>query len=332
MDTKIQNWLKKYDRERFANWKQGEYSKVILCTFEAWQEGKYQAGLHKAPGVKVERIYSEDGTNSSLTLYILTTEEYEKISKQKKVLADHYISKELTTWKARFEDGRGKSKEPQWYLEKEIGRVTKALEDPSLYFFNSGTGLQLAMGAKYSETSERHHPDHHGQTFQNEIAYYHYYTWLEPREKVNYWDSLNLSRYQEWQEFGRQFNTVSMGCNARILAQYRAYLREQAEGKPRKAEPEPLPAFEDLFFNQANADKVRGLMPIEAKYWQSICFAMAVVAKDKGMTRPRYIEQQIARVLGLKFYGQEYPEKFPAYKYRTTHTYRDSKIAFDDKL
>ena len=110
------------------------------------------------------------------------------------------------------------------------------------------------------------------------------------------------------------------------------YLKGLIDGQNTHTKREPLPSFTELFFNKTNADKVRGVMPTEAKYWQSICFAMAVVAKDKNMIKPRYTEQQIARVLGLEFFKQEYPEKFTAYKYKKTSSYKDSKEVFDDSL
>lgn len=248
MNAKIQKWLKDRYPLHFAGWKKGKYSQVILCTFEDWEKGK--AKVHEAPGVKVERLFDEDGPGSGLILYALPPSEYKKISEQKKRLADEYIAHEIEWWKGAFRAGCIASKDPEWYLDKEIERVTEALEDPEKGFFDSVTGYQLAIGATYSKTSDKPHPDDEGKTFKNELAYYHYYTWKAPHKRVKYWDDLDLKRYREWQERGRQFNTPSMGCDARILAQYREHLKEWKESPPfaSKAGPEaePLPAVEDL--------------------------------------------------------------------------------------
>jgi len=236
MDAKIQKWLQKYHPQYFADWKKGKYSQVILCTFEDWEKGK--AKVHEAPGVKVERLFDEDGQNSSLILHALPPEEYEKISEHKRGLANNYVNIELERWKSRFKAGCIESKEPEWYLDQEIKRVTEALEDPEKGFFNSITGCQLVIGAKYSKTSDKAHPDHKGKTFNNKLAYYHYYTWKAPTKRLRYWDDLKLWRYNEWRQAGRQFNTVSMGCDAHILAHYRKHLKELKEN-PLEADAEP---------------------------------------------------------------------------------------------
>jgi len=335
MNAKIQKWLKDRYPLHFAGWKKGKYSQVILCTFEDWEKGK--AKVHEAPGVKVERLFDEDGQNSSLILYALPLEEYDKISKQKKQLADGYITNQIEWWKGAFKLGCIESKEPEWYLDQEIERVTEALEDPEQCVFNSITWNQLAIGAKYSETSDKTHPDYEGKTFNNELAYYHYYTLKAPHKRVKYWDDLDLSRYREWQEHGRQFNTPSMGCNARILAQYREHLKELKENPPfgrwEEPEAEPLPTFEDLFFHKANADKVRGLMPPNIRYYQAVCFAMADVLKEANRDYcPKYSKEVVARVLAAEFYGGEYPADFRPKKYTKAHTFADHRRQFYSKL
>lgn len=236
MDTKIQKWLQKYHLPYFHHWTKGKYSQVILSTFEDWKRGK--ARLHEAPSVQLERLYDKDGQNSSLILHALPPEEYEKISEHKRGLANNYVNIELGRLKSRFKAGWIESKEPEWYLDQEIKRVTEALEDPEKGSFDSITAYQWTIGATYSETSDKPHPEYEGKTFKNELAYYHYYTWKAPDKRLRYWDDLKLWRYQEWHKHGRQFNTVSMGCDAHILAHYRKHLKELEEN-PLEADAEP---------------------------------------------------------------------------------------------
>lgn len=97
-------------------------------------------------------------------------------------------------------------------------------------------------------------------------------------------------------------------------------LRAILNRKPQDAEPqaEPLPTFKELFFNEANADKVRGLMPPNISYCKSICFAMADVLKEKGYC-PKYPKQVVARVLAAEFYGEQFPKYFREKRYRADH-------------
>lgn len=108
----------------------------------------------------------------------------------------------------------------------------------------------------------------------------------------------------------------------------RAMLSNTAQVEP---ELEPLPTFEDLFFNQANADKVRGLMPPNSKYVKSICFAMATALKEKSCC-PKYSKEVIARVLVAEFYSLEYPKYFRAKRYTGTDIFDDFRMQFYKRL
>lgn len=103
------------------------------------------------------------------------------------------------------------------------------------------------------------------------------------------------------------------------------------EPEPMKAEPERLPEFAELFFNEANADKVRGLMPSNLRYWQAVCFAMATALKEKQYC-PKYSKEVIARVLAAEFYGGTYPEDFRASKYTKADRFTDHRRQFYSQL
>lgn len=116
--------------------------------------------------------------------------------------------------------------------------------------------------------------------------------------------------------------------NARIITYLGGLVKEP---EPRKAEPERLPEFTELFFNEANADKVRGLMPPNLRYYQAVCFAMATALKEKQYC-PKYSKEVIARVLAAEFYGGTYPEVFRASKYTKAHAFLDHRRQFYSQL
>ena len=107
---------------------------------------------------------------------------------------------------------------------------------------------------------------------------------------------------------------------------------DRKEDKPRKAEPERLPEFAELFFNEGNAAKVRGLMPPNLRYYQAVCFAMATALKEKQYCRPKYSKEVIARVLAAEFYGGTYPEDFRASKYTKADRFTDHRMEFYGQL
>lgn len=144
----------------------------------------------------------------------------------RKQAAEKLVSHHLERNKQRFNELWTKSKEPEKLISIELQRVEQALTDRDLHTMERpemGKNYHVILGAKYSDFSE--------EGFQNAVAYYHYFSRIEPQ--VNYWDDLELS------DADTGFIGNSSGCKAEMLAQYRDWLRSLNKEQTNPQEPEP---------------------------------------------------------------------------------------------